>query len=102
MKPVLKTRIKQSGIADFSSVSFETGVFLREGNEPIASSLAVGDCPRTKDGAERNRGCVKATSQSQARLQLATAHEPKMKRSGIVVAKFYTKENLQGQDKGYR
>ncbi|PKM59476.1 MAG: hypothetical protein CVU99_13155, partial [Firmicutes bacterium HGW-Firmicutes-4] len=62
--------------------------FLREGNEPIASSLAVGDCPRTKDEAKRNRGCVKATSQSQASLQLVTAREPKMKRSGIVVASF--------------
>jgi len=65
---------------------FNSVPFLREGNEPIASSLAVGDCPRTKDEAERNRGCAKATSQSQARLQLATAREPKMERSGIVVA----------------
>jgi len=63
IKPVLKI-YKKSGIADFSSVSFETGVFLREGSR-----------------------------QSQARLQLATAHEPKMKRSGIVVAKFLYKES---------
>ncbi len=30
--------------------------FLREGNEPITGLLVVGDCPRTNDGAKRNRG----------------------------------------------
>nr|WP_320024375.1 hypothetical protein [uncultured Acetobacterium sp.] len=66
--------------------------FLREGNEPIGCSQTVGDCPRRK---EKSKAiflmCAKATSQSAARRQLATARDEKKRQSNVLLVRNFIK-----------